>query len=196
MASMGARAMAFGIASGVKPEQGLITAIIGGLLVSLLGGSKVQIGGPAGAFVAMLYGISLQYGLANMLLATMMAGVLLFVMGALRMGQIIRFVPISIVIGFTNGIAVVIMLSQLKDFLLPNTISIILVALVVICGAFFAFYKFSADPRRKAKIAREEKRLGKALTDEEMKEIQPRSAVGEFFASLLYLKNRYVLYSL
>lgn len=110
-------AMAFGIASGVKPEQGLITAIIGGLLVSLLGGSKVQIGGPAGAFVAMLYGISLQYGLANMLLATMMAGVLLFVMGALRMGQIIRFVPISIVIGFTNGIAVVIMLSQLKDFL-------------------------------------------------------------------------------
>ncbi|MGX2974919.1 signal peptidase I [Ursidibacter arcticus] len=67
---------------------------------------------------------------------------------------------------------------------LPNTISIILVALVVICGAFFAFYKFSADPRRKAKIAREEKRLGRALTDEEMKEIQPRSAVGEFFASL------------
>lgn len=110
-------AMAFGIASGVKPEQGLMTAIIGGLLISLLGGSRVQIGGPAGAFVAMLYGISLQYGLANMLLATMMAGVLLFLMGALRMGQIIRFVPISIVIGFTNGIAVVIMLSQLKDFM-------------------------------------------------------------------------------
>ncbi|MDO5101692.1 MAG: SulP family inorganic anion transporter [Lautropia sp.] len=110
-------AMAFGIASGVKPEQGLITAIIGGALVSIFGGSKVQIGGPAGAFVAMLYGISLQYGLANMLLATMMAGVLLFLMGALRMGQIIRYVPISIVIGFTNGIAVVIMLSQLKDFL-------------------------------------------------------------------------------
>lgn len=110
-------AMAFGIASGVKPEQGLITAIIGGALVSIFGGSRVQIGGPAGAFVAMLYGISLQYGLANMLLATMMAGVLLFLMGALRMGQIIRYVPISIVIGFTNGIAVVIMLSQLKDFL-------------------------------------------------------------------------------
>ncbi|MDO4637148.1 MAG: SulP family inorganic anion transporter [Lautropia sp.] len=110
-------AMAFGIASGVKPEQGLITAIVGGALVSLLGGSKVQIGGPAGAFVAMLYGIVLQYGLANLLLATMMAGVLLFLMGALRLGQIIRFVPISIVIGFTNGIAVVIMLSQLKDFL-------------------------------------------------------------------------------
>ncbi|MDO4905235.1 MAG: SulP family inorganic anion transporter [Lautropia sp.] len=110
-------AMAFGIASGVKPEQGMITAIIGGLLISLLGGSKVQIGGPAGAFVAMLYGVSLQYGLANMLLATMMAGVVLFVMGALRMGQIVRFVPVSIVLGFTNGIAVVIMMSQLKDFL-------------------------------------------------------------------------------
>ena len=110
-------AMAFGIASGVKPEQGLITAIIGGALVSLLGGSKVQIGGPAGAFVAMLYGIGLTYGMSNLLLATMMAGVVLFMMGALRLGQIIRFVPISIVIGFTNGIAVVIMLSQLKDFL-------------------------------------------------------------------------------
>ena len=110
-------AMAFGIASGVKPEQGLITAIIGGALVSLLGGSKVQIGGPAGAFVAMLYGIALQYGMSNLLLATMMAGAILFLMGALRLGQIIRFVPISIVIGFTNGIAVVIMLSQVKDFL-------------------------------------------------------------------------------
>ena len=110
-------AMAFGIASGVKPEQGLITAIIGGALVSLLGGSKVQIGGPAGAFVAMLYGIALQYGMSNLLLATMMAGAILFLMGALRPGQIIRFVPISIVIGFTNGIAVVIMLSQMKDFL-------------------------------------------------------------------------------
>ena len=109
--------MAFGIASGVKPEQGLITAIIGGALVSLLGGSKVQIGGPAGAFVAMLYGIALQYGMSNLLLATMMAGAILFLMGALRLGQIIRFVPISIVIGFTNGIAVVIMLSQVKDFL-------------------------------------------------------------------------------
>lgn len=110
-------AMAFGIASGVKPEQGLITAIIGGALVSLLGGSKVQIGGPAGAFVAMLYGIAMTYGMSNLLLATMMAGVVLFLMGALQLGQIIRFVPISIVIGFTNGIAVVIMLSQLKDFL-------------------------------------------------------------------------------
>ena len=114
-------AMAFGIASGVKPEQGLITAIIGGALVSLLGGSKVQIGGPAGAFVAMLYGIALQYGMSNLLLATrpgtLDPGAILFLMGALRLGQIIRFVPISIVIGFTNGIAVVIMLSQMKDFL-------------------------------------------------------------------------------
>lgn len=109
-------AMAFGIASGVKPEHGLITAIIGGGLVSLLGGSRLQIGGPAGAFVAMLYAISQQYGLANMLVATCMAGVVLFVMGALRMGLMIRFVPTSIVIGFTNGIAIVIMLSQVKDF--------------------------------------------------------------------------------
>lgn len=109
-------AMAFGIASGVKPEHGLITAVIGGGLVSFLGGSRVQIGGPAGAFVAMLYAISAQYGLANMLLATMMAGVVLFAMGALHMGQIIRFVPTSIVVGFTNGIAIVIMLSQVKDF--------------------------------------------------------------------------------
>lgn len=109
-------AMAFGIASGVKPEHGLITAVIGGGLVSLLGGSRVQIGGPAGAFVAMLYAISQQYGLANMLLATCMAGIVLFAMGALRMGQMIRFVPTSIVVGFTNGIAIVIMLSQVKDF--------------------------------------------------------------------------------
>lgn len=109
-------AMAFGIASGVKPEQGMITAIIGGALISIFGGSKVQIGGPAGAFVAMLYAMGQQYGLANLLLATMMAGVMLMGMGILRMGQIIRFVPTTIVVGFTNGIAVVIMFSQIKDF--------------------------------------------------------------------------------
>ena len=110
-------AMAFGIASGVKPEQGLITAIVGGLLISLLGGSRVQIGGPAGAFVALLYAIAERHGLANLLLATMMAGVVLFAMGALRLGQLIRFVPVSIVIGFTNGIAVIIAVSQIRDFL-------------------------------------------------------------------------------
>jgi sulfate permease, SulP family len=109
-------AMAFGIASGVKPEQGIFTAIIAGFLVSLLGGSRVQIAGPAGAFVALLYGIAERYGVANLLLSTMMAGVLLFAMGALRLGQLIRFIPVSVVIGFTSGIAVVIALQQLRDF--------------------------------------------------------------------------------
>ncbi len=110
-------AMAFAIASGVRPEQGIVTAIVGGLIVSLLGGSKVQIGGPAGAFVAMLYAIAEKYGIANLLIATMMAGVLLFVMGAFRMGTLVRFVPVSIVIGFTTGIAIIIALSQVRDLL-------------------------------------------------------------------------------
>jgi len=110
-------AMAFGIASGVKPDAGLFTAIIAGFLISALGGSKVQIGGPAGAFVALLYTIVERYGLANLLIATMMAGVLLIAMGALRLGQLIRFIPVSIVTGFTNGIAVIIGLAQLRDFL-------------------------------------------------------------------------------
>ncbi len=110
-------AMAFGIASGVKPEAGIFTAIIGGFLISALGGTKVQIGGPAGAFVALLYAIAERYGVANLLIATMMAGVLMFAMGALRMGQLIRYIPVSIVVGFTNGIAVIIALQQLKDFL-------------------------------------------------------------------------------
>jgi len=110
-------AMAFGIASGVKPEQGLITGIVAGLLISLLGGSRVQIGGPAGAFVALLYGIVDRYGVANLLIATMMAGGFLFAMGALRMGVLIRFVPVSIIIGFTNGIAVLIALQQVRDLI-------------------------------------------------------------------------------
>jgi sulfate permease, SulP family len=110
-------AMAFGIASGVRPDQGILTAIVGGLIVSLFGGSKVQIAGPAGAFVALLYGIVERYGVANLLLSTMMAGVLLFAMGALRLGTLVRFIPVSIVIGFTSGIAVVIALSQLRDLL-------------------------------------------------------------------------------
>ncbi len=110
-------AMAFGIASGVRPDQGIATAIVGGLIVSLLGGSKVQIAGPAGAFVAMLYAIVEKYGVANLLIATMMAGVLLFAMGAFRLGTLVRFIPVSIVIGFTTGIAVIIALSQVRDFL-------------------------------------------------------------------------------
>ena len=110
-------AMAFGIASGVKPEQGIFTAIIAGFLIATLGGSKVQIGGPAGAFVVLLYAIVERYGVASLLISTFMAGVLMFAMGALRLGNLIRFIPVSIVIGFTNGIAVIIALQQVKDFL-------------------------------------------------------------------------------
>jgi SulP family sulfate permease len=110
-------AMAFAIAAGVKPEAGLITAVVAGFLISALGGSSVQIGGPAGAFIVIIYGIVERYGLANLLIATMLAGVLLFVMGLLKLGALVRYVPVSIVIGFTNGIAVLIGLSQVKDFL-------------------------------------------------------------------------------
>jgi SulP family sulfate permease len=110
-------AMAFAIASGVKPEAGLVTAIVAGFLISALGGSHVQIGGPAGAFIVIVYGIVERYGLANLLISTALAGVLLFLMGWLRLGALIRYIPVSIVIGFTNGIAVLIGLSQLKDLL-------------------------------------------------------------------------------
>ncbi len=110
-------AMAFAIASGLPPQAGILTAIVGGFLVSALGGSRVQIGGPAGAFIVIVYGIVERYGVANLLLATMFAGVLLFAMGLARLGSLVRFIPVSIVIGFTNGIAVLIALSQLKDFL-------------------------------------------------------------------------------
>ena len=110
-------AMAFAIASGLKPEAGLFTAIIAGFLISALGGSRVQIGGPAGAFIVIVYGIVERYGLANLILATAMSGVLLFLMGLFRLGSLIRFIPVSVVIGFTNGIAVLILLTQIKDFL-------------------------------------------------------------------------------
>ena len=110
-------AMAFAIASGVKPEAGLVTAIIGGFLISALGGSRVQIGGPAGAFIVVVYAIVERYGLANLLISTMLAGVLLIAMGLARLGQLIRYIPVAIVIGFTNGIAVLIALSQVKDAL-------------------------------------------------------------------------------
>lgn len=110
-------AMAFAIASGVKPEAGLFTAIIAGFLISALGGSNVQIGGPAGAFIVVVYGIVERYGLANLLIATSLAGVLLFLMGLLKLGALVRYIPVSIVIGFTNGIAVLIALSQVKDLL-------------------------------------------------------------------------------
>jgi len=110
-------AMAFAIASGLKPEAGIFTAIIAGGLISLLGGSRVQIGGPAGAFIVIVYGIVERYGVANLLLATAMSGVFLILMGAFRLGTLVRFIPIAVIIGFTNGIAFLIGLSQLKDFL-------------------------------------------------------------------------------
>lgn len=109
-------AMAFAIASGLKPEAGLFTAIIGGFLISLFSGSRVQIGGPAGAFIVIVYGIVEQYGVGGLLLATFMSGVMLWLMGFLRMGVLIKFIPVAVIIGFTNGIAVLIGLSQIKDF--------------------------------------------------------------------------------
>lgn len=110
-------AMAFAIASGVSPQAGIFTAIIAGFLISALGGSRVQIGGPTGAYIVIVYGIVARYGLANLAICTIAAGVLLFAMGALRLGSLIRFIPVAIVIGFTNGIAILILLSQVKDFL-------------------------------------------------------------------------------
>jgi SulP family sulfate permease len=110
-------AMAFSIASGMSPTAGIWTAIIAGFLISALGGSRVQIGGPTGAFIVIIYGIVSNYGVANLLIATMLAGFLLVAMGVSRMGVLIRFIPVTVVIGFTNGIAVLIFLSQLKDFL-------------------------------------------------------------------------------
>ncbi len=110
-------AMAFAIASGLKPEAGIWTAIIAGALVSLLGGSSVQIAGPAGAFIVIVYGIVERYGIANLLISTACAGVLLFLLGFFKLGTLVRYVPVSIVVGFTNGIAVLIGLSQIKDLL-------------------------------------------------------------------------------
>ena len=109
-------AMAFAIASGCSPAAGIWTAIVAGFLTSLLGGSRVQIGGPTGAFIPIVYGIVAIHGFNNLLGATMLAGVFLLAMGLARMGQLIRFIPVTVVIGFTNGIAVVIILAQIKDF--------------------------------------------------------------------------------
>ena len=109
-------AIAFAIASGAKPEAGIFTAIIAGFIISALGGSRVQIGGPTGAFIVIVYGIIMQYGYANLLICTMMAGVMLVLMGVARMGNLIKFFPRPLIIGFTNGIAVLIILSQVKEF--------------------------------------------------------------------------------
>jgi len=109
-------AIAFAIASGVSPEKGLITAIIGGFIVSALGGSRVQIGGPTGAFVVIVYGIVQNYGMNGLMIATVMAGVILVIMGFARFGSIIKFIPHPVVVGFTSGIAVIIFSTQVRDF--------------------------------------------------------------------------------
>lgn len=116
-------AIAFAIASGVKPEQGLYTAIVAGFLISFLGGSRVQIGGPTGAFVVIVAGIMQQYGYEGLAVATFIAGFLLILMGLLRLGSVIRFIPHPVTVGFTAGIAVIIFTSQIKDFFglaIPN----------------------------------------------------------------------------
>ncbi|MEG0807275.1 MAG: sulfate permease [Alistipes sp.] len=109
-------AIAFGIASGVSPEKGIITAVIAGFVVSLLGGSRVQIGGPTGAFIVIVYGVVQQYGEKGLLVATLMAGVMLVLMGIFRLGAVIKFIPYPIIIGFTAGIAVTIFTTQIADF--------------------------------------------------------------------------------
>jgi SulP family sulfate permease len=110
-------AMAFAIASGVKPEAGIFTAVIAGFLISVLGGTKVSIGGPTGAFIVILYGIYAKYGAENLAICTIMAGVILFIMGAARLGTMIKFIPYPVTMGFTSGIAVLIFSTQIKDFL-------------------------------------------------------------------------------
>jgi len=108
-------AIAFGIASGVTPEKGIITAIVAGLIVSVLGGSKVQLGGPTGAFIIIIYGIIQQYGFEGLTIATLMAGVFLIMFGVLHLGTIIKYIPYPIVVGFTSGIALTIFTTQIKD---------------------------------------------------------------------------------
>lgn len=108
-------AIAFGIASGVSPEKGIITAIVAGFIISVFGGSRVQIGGPTGAFIIIIYGIIQQYGMQGLTIATLMAGVFLILFGLLRLGTIIKYIPYPIVVGFTSGIAVTIFTTQIKD---------------------------------------------------------------------------------
>src|SRR5215207_2423476 len=108
-------AIAFAIASGVSPEKGLYTAIIAGFIISAMGGSRVQIGGPTGAFIVIVYGIVQVHGVNGLIIATFMAGVMLIIMGFARLGSVIKFIPHPLIIGFTSGIAVIIFSSQLKD---------------------------------------------------------------------------------
>src|SRR6516164_7333025 len=110
-------AMAFAIASGVKPEAGIFTAVIAGFIISALGGTKVSIGGPTGAFIVILFGIGQKYGFDNLVICTILAGGLLLTMGLARMGTMIKYIPYPVTMGFTSGIAVLIFSTQIKDFL-------------------------------------------------------------------------------
>ncbi|MBP1629550.1 MAG: yvdB [Bacteroidetes bacterium] len=109
-------AIAFGIASGVSPQQGLLTAILAGFLISFLGGTSVQIGGPTGAFIVIIAGVITQFGFQGLIVATVLAGIMLVLMGILKLGDVIKFMPYPIIVGFTSGIAVVIFSTQMKDF--------------------------------------------------------------------------------
>src|ERR1022692_5052958 len=109
-------AIAFAIASGVSPEKGLYTAIIGGFIISAIGGSKVQIGGPTGAFIVIVYGIVQQYGINGLIIATFIAGVMLIIMGFAKLGSVIKFIPHPLIIGFTSGIGLIIFSSEIKEF--------------------------------------------------------------------------------
>lgn len=110
-------AIAFAIASGVSPEKGIFTAIIAGLIISALGGSRVQIGGPTGAFIVIVYGIVQQFGVSGLVISTFIAGILLVIMGVVKLGNTIKYIPYPLIIGFTTGIAVIIFSSEIKDFL-------------------------------------------------------------------------------
>src|SRR5262245_57426955 len=109
-------AMAFAIASGAKPEQGIYTAIVAGFLVSVFGGSRLQIAGPTGAFIVLLAGITAKYGIEGLQIATLMAGVILLLLGIARFGAVMKFIPAPVIVGFTSGIAIVIWVGQWKDF--------------------------------------------------------------------------------
>jgi sulfate permease, SulP family len=108
-------AIAFAVASGVSPDKGIITAVIAGFLISLLGGSRVQIGGPTGAFIIIVYGIVEQYGINGLIISTILAGIFLIIFGLLKLGTLLKFFPHSLVVGFTSGIAIVIFSTQIKD---------------------------------------------------------------------------------
>lgn len=138
-------AMAFAIASGLKPEAGLYTAIVAGFLISALGGTNLSIGGPTGAFIVVVYGVVERYGVANLVLCTAIAGVILILMGVFRLGTLIRFVPHPVVVGFTNGIAILIALAQARDFLGLDVAKV--------PGEFFAMVRTLADALPSAKPA-------------------------------------------